>query len=595
MSPRAASFDSATTSASANPPSTARAGPTVKVSQSPDSMEDYKDLFTLPRHKKSGTPRRQSSTPASEYRDNYHKTESNVTLTPPLPISPRTDHAISAHDPRVADASQNDAKERESGRSLDGSRSSKTTKKRTTGVRRPEDSTPDGSTEESVREVRPADSTPVIDITPPPPPSKPSSPIPRSRLRPSSSAKERATNPPSIPLPPPPTIKPPNPPISPLTQPSSPRLATPSSSTRTLMRPRANTIGSVPPSPQSAATIIPRPSSPRRTIRLSNENPAAVKQSSNKENTDLDTLTVKQLKQALTTRNQQYDELAARFREAVKNHSAEKNTLEKKVATLEAEGARKDKEIQGFTWMLNNRGAAPPPADNGVSYTQIPGPRAHRSSSVASSKMSSRRFQSDDSGAESHATSGAESVLGSGASGFSMSGRMKRGLRPLTLGESNYSIFRSTKLTSGRGPAVDSSVSDQSHRSSVYSAASSTSATSSASSLLPPTPGIPVSSLSAIPEAGTVISSKVSRVSMSPTRDSLSASEWETDDKRTGRPPRRISTSSFSSSSSGAASAYSANLKRGRPPSIAQVLQKSPTMDEVLEKLRPFSGSSTPY
>ncbi|KAF5384064.1 hypothetical protein D9615_003242 [Tricholomella constricta] len=601
MTPRAASFDSASTSASANSPSTPR--PTITVSPSPDNMEDYKDLFTLPRHKKSAASRRQPSTPASEYRDNYHKTESSVTLTPSTPNSPRTNQSVPAHNRRASSSSRSEAKDWESRRLADSSRSSKIAKKRITSTRRPEDSTPDDSTEESMRQVRSAESSaPVFDDTPPPPPSKASSPVPRSRLRAVSSAKDRASTPPSIPLPAPPNTRMP---VFASTTSIPSKLATPTSSAKTLMRPRANTIGSVPLPPQTAATIIiARPSSPKRTVKLSNENPnvAAKKSSSYKENSDLDAMTPKQLKQALVTRNNQYDELAAHFLEVTQNLAAEKSALEKKIALLEAEAARRDKEIQGFTWMLNNRGGGAP-ADNGESYTQIPGPRAHRSPSMASSKLSSRRFQyTDDSGAESHATSGAESVRGSGASESSMSGRMKKGLRPLTLGEStSYSIYRSSmsnkSSAAGRGPAVDSGVSDYSQRTSVYSVSSSTtSATSSASSLMPPSPGIPVSSLSAIPEAGTMSSSKVGRISVSPTRDSLSASEWETDDKRSAqRAARRISTSSFSSSSSGATSAYSANLRRGRPPSIAQVLQKSPTMDEVLEKLRPFAGSHTAY
>ncbi|KAG5641554.1 hypothetical protein DXG03_004789 [Asterophora parasitica] len=577
ITPRAASFDSASTSASANHPSTPRAGPTITVSASPDNMEDYKDLFTLPRHKTSAAPRRQSSTPASEYRDNYHKTESSVTLTPSPPTSPRTNHSATVHDARTSSFFRSEVKEREARRLADIPRSSKVARKETSSVRRLEDSTPDDSTEESARQVHSADLAPVIDVTPPPPPPKASSPVSRSRLRTASSVKDPASTPPSIPLPAPPTITP----TLSLSSPPSPILATTTSaSVRPLTRPRANTIGSVPPSPQIATITGVRSSSPsKRTIKLSNETPSAAKQRSNKENaSDLDAMTPGQLRQALLTRNTQYEDLAAHYLEVTQAHAAEKSALEKKIALLEADAMRRDKEIQGFTWMLNNGGKVTP------DFTQIPGPRTHRSPS-SSSKPSSRRFQyTDDSGAESHATSGVESVS-------AMSGCVKKGLRPLTLGESSsYNIYRS-KPAAGRGPAVDSGISDHSQRTStsVYSASSSTSATSSASSLVPPSPGIPISSLSAIPEVGTV-SSDVSEISMSPTRDSLSASEWETDDRRWGRAARRMSTSS---SSSAATSAYSSNLGRGRPPSIAQVLQKSPTMDESLEKLRPFTGKNT--
>ncbi|KAG5652409.1 hypothetical protein H0H81_005103 [Sphagnurus paluster] len=578
VSPRAASFDSGSTSTSAQHQSSdSRPGPTITVSLSPDNIDDYKDLFTLPRHKKPGiaTPRRQSSTPASEYRDNYHKTESAVTLTP---VSPRTEPPTS-----TTSSLRSDGKERDVRRLADNTRSSKISRRRTPSMIRSAESTPDDSTEESVRHLRTTDSSSVIDITPSPPPSKVVSP--RLRMR-SVSTKERASSPPTIPLPPPPRSTPPLPPgytvISvPANASPKPVTSPPSTNVRTLTRPRANTIGSIPPShmsPNSPTTPLARPASPKRfVVKLSSENLAAVTQCANKEKPDINAMTLDELKEALLTRNRQYDELAARFLQVAQVHEAEKRALQKKVAILEVESMRKDKEIQGYTWMLNNRGTSAPSAP--PDYTKIPGPRTvQRSPSAASS----RRFQyTDDSGAESH-QSGAESVRGSESS--HISARMKRGLRPLTLGlsESTYSIYRSSmssKSGSGRGPAVDSGLSDQSQRASVYSVSSMTSATSSTSSLLPPSPGIPISSLSAIPESG-------AQIYVSPNRDSLSASEWETDDKRT--PSKRISTSS---SSSAAMSAYSANLKRGRPPSIAQVLQKSPPMDDVLDKLRPFAGS----
>jgi hypothetical protein len=34
-------------------------------------------------------------------------------------------------------------------------------------------------------------------------------------------------------------------------------------------------------------------------------------------------------------------------------------------------------------------------------------------------------------------------------------------------------------------------------------------------------------------------------------------------------------------------------LKRGRPPSIAQVLEKSTAVEDVLQKLRPFRSAAT--
>jgi hypothetical protein len=54
------------------------------------------------------------------------------------------------------------------------------------------------------------------------------------------------------------------------------------------------------------------------------------------------------------------------------------------------------------------------------------------------------------------------------------------------------------------------------------------------------------------------------------------------------RASRRISASSLTSSSTAASSVYS-TIKQSRPPSIAQVLEKSPNIEDVLEKLRPFA------
>ncbi|KAG6917947.1 hypothetical protein DXG01_017131 [Tephrocybe rancida] len=595
MDTRTTSFDSTTTTTTTSTiPQPSPRGTLIKISTH-DELEEYRNLFTLPLSKKPVAPKRLTTTPASEYRDRYHKTESNVTLTPTPPSNPRADHLIPVvHDSPLPSSSRADNKERDARRLAEGTRPSKIAKKRAPGPRLAEDSTPEDSADESVLRLSPADLAPVIDITPPLPSAKPSSPIPRIRKRAPPAIKEtRASTPPSIPLPAPPTN---NSPTSATFPRSSPKLAAaPPPSALALRRPRANTVGSVPLTPLSAATITAGPSSPKRSPKLSGEKSHAVKQSSSLEISDLDMVTAKQLKEALVQRNQQYNELTTHFLEVTKDHAAEKAALEKRIAALDAEVARKDKEIQGFTWMLRGTQA---PSDTEVDYTRIPGPRMQRSPSAASSKMSSRRIQQpDDSGAESF--SGAESVRGSGASVSSMSSRLKKGLRPLTLAESSYSIYQSSilsKPTSSRGPAVDSGHSD--NRTSVYSLSSLSSTTSSnSSSLLPPSPSVPISSLSAIPEVSAVTPSKIMlpRISTSPRRDSLStSSEWETDiDKKPQDvvpSSRRISASSFSSSSSSAAtSAYSANLKRGRPPSIAQVLQKSPTMGEVLGKLRPLA------
>ncbi|KAG6835370.1 hypothetical protein H0H93_002114 [Arthromyces matolae] len=585
---RGASMDSTTTAASTIPPPTPRAT-AITIPSAPTNLAEYSNVFTLSTAKKATLPRRQSATPASQYRDIYNKTDSRVSPTPSSPSKLRVDPSGCTGLPRPSGRGTPQ-------RTTENVKSLKMPKKRALGLKLTEDSTPEDSTTDESVPVRSTDTPPASDaLAPSPSPSiKSASTSTRTRLRAPSALKEgRTSSPPTIPLPEPPTNAS-SPSGSPVTPSASPKLESPPlSGASTIRRPRANTIGSMPPTPVNPATISTTLSSAKQTLKLSTQNVPPVRQTSTTERSDLDSLTVEQLKEALIQRNQQYAELTSHFLEVTKGHAAEKAALQKRIATLEAEGTRKDKEIQGFTWMLNNRDTLPPP-DSDVDYTKIPGPRTQRNPST----KTSRRIQpADDSGAESPSLSGAESVPGSGGSV-----RLKKGLRPLTLGESTYSMYRSSissKSSSSRGPAVDNGIPDQ--RASVYSLSSSSSPTaaSSTSSLLPPSPSITVSSLSAIPEISAVVSSKGEspRISTSTKRDSLSASEWETDPgtkSQNGiRTARRVSGSSFTSSSSSAATtAYSANLRRSRPPSIAQVLQKSNTMDDVLEKLRPFARTS---
>jgi hypothetical protein len=308
------------------------------------------------------------------------------------------------------------------------------------------------------------------------------------------------------------------------------------------------------------------------------------KQSSDKENINVDTASTEELKQALASRTQQYEDLASHLLKVSATHVAEKNALEKKISTMEKDLARKDKEIKGLTWLLvNNRislgGADLESALNSAQLAYRPSPE----------RTPSRLLRgADESGTEltSGAESVSESILGSGASGTESLSSLpiKKARRP-TLGN----LYRSsTKSTRGLG--VESIASDSSVRSSVYSLSSS--AASSSSSLLPPGASGTGSPLSAIPEgpnqAPTSRFTKIMRE-----RGSLSAGEGEKDERRVTR-PHRISTSSLvsSSSSSAATSAYSANLKRSRPPSIAQVLEKSSAVEDVLQKLRPFKLSA---
>ncbi|KAF8236097.1 hypothetical protein L208DRAFT_1457751 [Tricholoma matsutake] len=441
----------------------------------------------------------------------------------------------------------------------------------------------------TIRSAQDSSIAPVIDVRPPSPPTrKLSSPGPRS-VRVKTPTSERLSRPPSIPLPPPPNS---NPPIAvPALQPVF-STRTPVSSSG-LRRPRAHTVGSIPPVPRGSPPSPPSsPGIPKRA-RSPVDKGAAVKQTFDKENINLNTATIEELKQALASRSQQYEDLASHLLKVTAAHVAEKNALEKKISTLEKDLARKDKEIKGLTWIIVNHRISLGGSDveSALNSAQL----AYRPADPTRTPSRLRRTI-DESAAESHQTSGAESVsesiLGSGASGtesHSSSLPVKKIRRPM-LGETTFNLYRSSSRASRRlGLGVESMASDSSVRSSVYSLSSS-SAASSSSSLLPPGSSGTGSSLSAIPEGPNQVSSSRSTKVMRE-RGSLSAGE----DERHPTRPNRISTSSLASSSSmssAATSAYSANLKRSRPPSIAQVLEKSSAVEDVLQKLRPFKSTA---
>jgi len=193
------------------------------------------------------------------------------------------------------------------------------------------------------------------------------------------------------------------------------------------------------------------------------------------------------------------------------------------------------------------------------------------------SGASRRLYYQSDSGTESHA----ESVRSAASGSDSVSSFRHKSLRkPSTLAEVTYnfshtgSTRRPSKMPPGLG--AEKVLETPNKRSSLSSVSPSPS--SSTSSLLPPSPSITMSSLSAIPEGPP-----------SALRPSLRYDNSDQEERRALRASHRTSTSSMTSSSTAASSAYSSNIKRSRPPSIAQVLEKSPIMDDVLEKLRPFA------
>ena len=299
-------------------------------------------------------------------------------------------------------------------------------------------------------------------------------------------------------------------------------------------------------------------------------------------NFDIDTASAAQLREALKTRNQQYDELATYVLKVTEAHIEELTNMEKKVSALDKEVIRKDKELKGLRWIINN-------GDSSQPQTHSTGVLNHAllSSTLSESDHDTRivpgayRRLNDqrNSGTESHpesirsATSGSESLP-------SICNRTLR--KPSTLAEATYNFCRtaSTRRTSKLPPGLGAEktipeILTANKRSSLSSISPSPS--SSTSSLLPPSPSITMSSLSAIPEGQSS--------GLRPLRYDNSDQE----ERRASRASHRTSMSSMTSSSTAASSAYSANMKRSRPPSIAQVLEKSPIKDDILEKLRPFS------
>ncbi|KAJ3496799.1 hypothetical protein NLJ89_g10435 [Agrocybe chaxingu] len=405
----------------------------------------------------------------------------------------------------------------------------------------------------------------------------------RSRMK--QPAPPARTRPPSmpLPLPPAPSTPPPEVPASPrIPFTASIRAETQSASQNGhAPRQRAHTLAGSVANPSAAA--LPPLSRPGTTGPL--EVPPVVEG----ETLDVDTASVEQLRKALKTRNRQYDELATYVLKVTEAHVAEILALEKKIHALSKDVARRDTEIKGLKYMINDeeppkRTKTLPPGLNASSRLSPAGVRAavvDSDQEVHSSPAgpSRRLYYQSDSGTESHAHSGAESIRASGASGSeSVSSSVLRGKkirRPFHLAEFGANLTRagSTRRSSKLGPGGAEEV-PYSKRTSLSS--TSPSPSSSTSSLLPPSPSITMSSLSAIPEGP-------------PSSFLRYESSDQQEERRALRASNRTSMSSMTSSSSTAASSSAYSIKRSRPTSIAQVLEKSPNMDDVLEKLRPFA------
>ena len=395
----------------------------------------------------------------------------------------------------------------------------------------------------------------------------------RSCMKPSSASGKHIPGPPAIPLPPPPpssslTISalPSVPPIPP-----SSRRHSAASNRVTITRPRAHTIPSVVPT---------SPGTRSSSGKTKAKHPPLPPQDKHSQDPD----DPESLREALRLQRARFDDLAAYLLTITEKHAVEKVILMKKIDTLEREARKTGRELKGLRYLvMNGTGSG---VFNGTST--LPS----GSSSRATTPI---HFQGSEDGTDGPLSTGAISTPADGKS-------TKRGHR--TPDSLSPDVSRPTSLTvppaDGKFgwvpdfPGSDAYMLSNIERRSSASSFSSiiTSPASSTSSL--PLPNLTASStLSAIPEARTP-SPECHRDPEVAAAILAAERQREKEERRASRALRRLSSSSSASSTSAASSAYAANLKRGRPPSIAQVLGVSSSMEDVLEKLRPFATPVKP-
>ncbi|KAJ7638404.1 hypothetical protein FB45DRAFT_401186 [Roridomyces roridus] len=538
--------------------------PTITVSLPPDNLEGYEGMFTLP-----------ASGPSDA-------------AEPPTPPTPTLQFPTRGSDaqPRSHDGDSTIKRRgsRATAEERSPSRSSRIARKHVgSAFKHSEVDSTDAEDSEAVMSDSPQPSAPMI-VGPTGTAEKrrtlASMPYnfaekvvqPRSIMKPTT---DRLPRPPVFPVPPPPS----NPPSSAL--PGIPfsqsRKATgstlPGPSSR---RPRAQTLSAIAPS----ITISPAPTAPstvpsRRFTKSIGESssPAAAfarkvtEESAGKANLDM---SADQLRQALALRNQQFDELASYLLKITEAHVAEQHALLKKIATLEQEATRKDNEIKGLTWLVTNNAR---PGSSGKNTSTESGPAKPKPSAA------------EDSGAESpQTTSGAEeSMWGSDSGGESLS-------KNKTSHPFMSSFYRpSAKSSRPEGSRSAIPASSSTNRSSISSFGTSPSSSTSSLSLNHGaiTPATTVISLSAIPETA---ASEARHPDPVVAAAILAAeNQREKQERRAKRNSNRVSSSSLPTP----AASYSANLKRGRPPSIAQVLAQSPKMEHGRDKQRSYGTSGS--
>ncbi|KAG7095670.1 hypothetical protein E1B28_006387 [Marasmius oreades] len=316
----------------------------------------------------------------------------------------------------------------------------------------------------------------------------------------------------------------------------------------------------------------------------------------------IDTASADELRLGLRQRNMQLDNLANYIKNVTEIHAQEKLQLEKRIADLERDIMRRDKEIKGLGWLMRNGNEQ---ASNTTRPLATPDLDKERSddSSTHSMRLATpsssirlplyRRLNADDSGAESYATSGAESIdkgsATSGADSWEVSPKPRRAMRKLKLVETfnnTTPLSRPLALRQAEGKTIEAL--QRSSMSSVYSTSSSGSSPFSS----PTSVAFACAGLTSIPET--------------PSRPRTTSGISLPKDKKVERERKLSNVSNSSSNTTSAPSkskptssrltpseAYARNLVKDRPPSIAQILnsgnQNTPTAPIMQES---FGGRS---
>ncbi|KAJ3762155.1 hypothetical protein EV360DRAFT_79578 [Lentinula raphanica] len=578
---------------------------TITVSRPPvdddlDDLAQFHDLFTKPRHKVKSAPIQGDPISTYQSRTSLHKASSSSSSTPPSPptstvpgsASARTTEGISSDIPRRKEAKVQKLPRKSAGdsdrASISGASVSSfhvmpTQRKASTASQQNIDiDTADESEALSIRSAM----------------SMPASFRNRSLMTSNSvrgSTKSRISRmtlpskPPSIPLP----ATPPSGDI-----PSS-LLSSQTARQRAHTIAHSHTSSSLEHSSDSASSKQNPSLSRASTIQIHSEDRNSSSSSSStptmtktfpKLVIDIDTATTEELREALRSRNQQYEELSDRLLQLTEAHAAEKRTWEQKLVALEGELLKKGQELKGLARLVG----ATPSSSRTSSFAELERERSDDSSVRSSIPTPSssirlplnRQPQNEESESYTYSTS----EWGSGTSGAEDETQMatikpRRMMRKLKLVESvNKTLPASRSMPlrqTGSGLAHDLSgnVSDPSfsRKRSSASSSSSTSPDHSPTSLVFPASQI----LNPIPESRLVGELRENHVTFSavePKRErKLSKSQ-----KYTGQPSaaggHTILSSSIPSVTPGSrltpSEAYIMNLKKGRPPSIAQILDQ---------------------